>query len=104
MQSLTAISDTTRIELDLPQRFSSIAMSESEILNITPEHLDRVTVLTVGNSIYVADFLQHEPIHKIGHRCLSGMTRITGSLDRPLMAVLVSPGTPLPLRTLDYKN
>jgi hypothetical protein len=35
---------------------------------------------------------------------LLGITRITGSLGRSEMAMLVSPGTPPPLRALDYKD
>jgi hypothetical protein len=98
MQSVTATSDTTRIELDLPQKFSCIAMFESGLFNISPEHLDRVMALAVGNSIYVADVLQHETV------CGLGITRIAGSLGRSEMAMLVSPGTLPPLRALNYKD
>lgn len=99
------ILDSMRIELDLPQRFSCIAMFESGIFNIAPEHLHRVMALAVGNSIYVADFLQHEPhVYRSGHKQAWGITRITGSLGRSEMAMLVSPGTPPPLKALDYKN
>jgi hypothetical protein len=88
---------------ELPERFSCIAMFESGTFNIAPEHLHRVMALAVGNSIYVADFLQCEPpVHTLGHT--RGITRITGSIGRSEMAMLVSPATPPPLRALDFKN
>jgi hypothetical protein len=61
--------------------------------------------LAVGNSIYIAEFLVAEPRvqeHEGGN--IWEITRITGSLGRSEMVMLVSLGPPPPLRALDYEN
>jgi len=80
-------------------------MFESITFDIASKHLHGVLALAVGDFIYVTKFLQQEPpIYKPGQKNIREITRMTGSLGRSEMAMLVSLGSPPPLGASDYKN
>lgn len=75
----------------LARSFACIAMFESGGLNLDLEDLDRVFAMSSGNSLFVAEIVLCDPAQITP---AFGIRRITGSIGRPGVSLLVSPKSP----------
>jgi hypothetical protein len=81
----------SRIEITRAQAFACIAMFESGSCNLDPTGLQEAFALASGNSIYVAAPLLCDPFEVPAPK---EIRRVTGSIGRPGITVLVPPGEP----------
>lgn len=84
-------STNTKDTLSLARAFACITMFESGGLNLEPEDLTRVFAMSSGNSLFVAEMLLCDPATDIPS---FSIRRITGSIGRSGISLLVSPKSP----------
>jgi len=80
-----------RVEITRALAFACIAMFESGSCNLDPAGLQEAFALASGNSIYVAAPLLCDPFEVPAPK---EIRRVTGSIGRPGITVLVPPGEP----------
>ena len=80
-------SNWDELPLKLSEAFSCIAWFETGEIDLAPSSLDKIMALAIDNSIYVPALLISDPSESQppGH-----LIRITGSLGKPGMSLLVS--------------
>jgi hypothetical protein len=78
-------------ELARAQAFACVAMFDSGSCNLDPAGLQEAFAISSGNSIYVAAPLLCDPSEV---PTLKEIRRVTGSIGRPGISVLVPPGEP----------
>ncbi|KAK2005982.1 hypothetical protein LZ32DRAFT_507856, partial [Colletotrichum eremochloae] len=78
-------------ETTLAEAFACIAMTESGSFDLDPSTLMHVMAIASGNSLYIASRLLHDPLYDDSD---AKITRVTGNLGRPGIALLVSPHQP----------
>ncbi|KAE9374640.1 hypothetical protein N431DRAFT_277613, partial [Stipitochalara longipes BDJ] len=81
----------SRVEITRAQAFACIAMFESGSCNLDPTGLQEAFALASGNSIYVAAPLLCDPFEVPAPK---EIRRVTGSIGRPGITILVPPGEP----------
>ncbi|KAN0103161.1 hypothetical protein V8E51_011474 [Hyaloscypha variabilis] len=79
------------VEVTRAQAFACVAMFESGSCNLDPAGLQEAFALASGNSIYVAAPLLCDPFEVPAPK---EIRRVTGSIGRPGITVLVPPGEP----------
>ncbi|KAI0850815.1 hypothetical protein F5Y00DRAFT_268206 [Daldinia vernicosa] len=77
-------------------KFSCLAMMESGVHNIHPDHLEPVMAMAAGNSIYASEALLQDPTLQdhSGLPVLKGIRRIIGNIGYPGVVMLIPPPSP----------
>lgn len=86
-------------------KFACIAMFESGVHDFYPGQLQNVIAMASGNSIYVVEALLQDPsiFDRSNLPEFTGIRRILGTLERPVIVMLVPPQVPR-VRNSDLKN